>query len=89
MPVYEYRCLDCRTKFEQLIRRPSDIPKCPECYGSDVDKLVSMFSSPRGYPVSGSSGDGIEVTHFGRVDLGGGWSGKADLIKIPLKKKNS
>ena len=33
MPIYEYICDDCGTKFEKLVRRSSDVPElvCPSC----------------------------------------------------------
>jgi len=33
MPIYEYLCQDCGTKFEKLVRRSADAPEteCPSC----------------------------------------------------------
>jgi putative FmdB family regulatory protein len=42
MPVYEYRCCDCRATFEVLVRTAS-LVTCPHCGSSSVDKL---FSAP-------------------------------------------
>ena len=41
MPIYEYRCRDCRHEFE-TIQRVASRPrrKCPACSGR-LDKLVS------------------------------------------------
>jgi len=43
MPIYEYKCQDCRKKFEK-IQKVSDPPckKCPACGG----KLKKLVSSP-------------------------------------------
>jgi len=41
MPTYEYKCHDCRRKFEtfQSITEPS-LTKCPQC-GGRVERLIS------------------------------------------------
>ena len=31
MPIFEYRCSDCETKFEKLVRRAEDAVECPKC----------------------------------------------------------
>ena len=31
MPIYEYSCEDCGTKFEKLVRRQGDDVVCPSC----------------------------------------------------------
>jgi putative FmdB family regulatory protein len=40
MPIYEYRCLDCATTFERLVRDDRAI-NCPDCGSTRVDKLLS------------------------------------------------
>ena len=45
MPVYEYRCGQCRKKFSALIgmvAEPGD-EKCPNCGSLDTTKLISRF----------------------------------------------
>lgn len=45
MPIYEYKCQECKTKFEMsgsfetLI---SSRPLCPNCNGNKVKKLISI-----------------------------------------------
>ena len=43
MPIYEYRCTDCRHEFESL-QKISDAPvsTCPKCGEKEVKKLVSQ-----------------------------------------------
>jgi putative FmdB family regulatory protein len=55
MPVYEYYCPDCSTKFERLasLSRANEQPLCPNCHGSNTRKLLSTFASLRG----GAGGD--------------------------------
>lgn len=43
MPLFEYRCVDCGTQCELLIRG-SATPICPSCGSSALERLVSMFA---------------------------------------------
>lgn len=45
MPMYEYICLECDNKFEELVMRSDTVVNCPLCKSADVKKLVSAFSS--------------------------------------------
>jgi putative FmdB family regulatory protein len=47
MPIYEYRCEDCGTKFEKLIRRASDVPElaCPSCGRQHLRQELSTFAA--------------------------------------------
>ena len=52
MPIFEYLCDDCGTKFEKLVRnRASTDVLCPSCGESRVTTQLSTFaahaSSPR------------------------------------------
>lgn len=43
MPIFEYRCRDCRHPFETLVtadRRPA----CPTCGSDQLDKQISVFA---------------------------------------------
>jgi len=40
MPIYEYRCRDCESVFETLVRG-GDAVACPYCGSSSLDKLLS------------------------------------------------
>ncbi len=67
MPVYEYRCADCGTKFEKLLRisaASADGITCPDCGGS-ARRQLSVFAAFR----KGESG---QVT-----SVGGGCAGCA------------
>jgi len=65
MPIYEYLCQSCGTKFEKFVRSGagSEGLKCPKCESVVVDKVFSIFGAVRGG--SGASGTG---------SLGGGCS---------------
>jgi len=60
MPFFEYRCNNCESEFEELIRSDSDIAtlKCPNCGASDVGKMLSVFGmvAPSGKVVTSTAG---------------------------------
>ena len=45
MPIYEYRCNQCRKEFSQLFLNPKEIGevKCKFCNSSNLTKLLSSF----------------------------------------------
>jgi putative FmdB family regulatory protein len=45
MPIYEYSCQDCGTKFEKLVRRLVDVPEieCPSCGQKHLKQELSSF----------------------------------------------
>ncbi|MDZ7268047.1 MAG: zinc ribbon domain-containing protein [candidate division KSB1 bacterium] len=46
MPIYEYRCQNCETRFEQLIRDGEAlILRCPHCGAQEVNRLLSVFAT--------------------------------------------
>lgn len=49
MPIYEYRCEDCRKKVSILTLRVSEAvdERCPSCDGRRLRRLLSRFSMPR------------------------------------------
>ena len=58
MPIYEYTCSSCKTKFEQLVRsmKADDEPqKCPQCGSEKTARSLSVFavsSTAGGSPAS-------------------------------------
>jgi putative FmdB family regulatory protein len=57
MPIYEYRCPECKEKFEIIvhsIKNPQEIA-CPKCGGREVEKLFSTF----GLRTSGTAGEPV------------------------------
>lgn len=49
MPLYEFRCGDCRGRFTLLIGMTQEQPtqSCPRCKGANVKKLISRFRMGR------------------------------------------
>ena len=41
MPIFEYKCRGCGNEFEALVRK-LDIPACPSCNGTDLERLLSL-----------------------------------------------
>jgi len=46
MPIYEYGCEKCHTKFEKLVRSMSSSEKieCPKCGSTKTARSLSVFS---------------------------------------------
>jgi putative FmdB family regulatory protein len=55
MPMFEYKCLECDNKFEELVKHSDTAVNCPHCKSVDVKKLVSAFSSSSNSGGSGNS----------------------------------
>ncbi|MGV3724407.1 MAG: FmdB family zinc ribbon protein [Actinomycetota bacterium] len=49
MPLFEYRCQDCKRRFTLLVGMVAEAPKqeCPRCGGVRLQKLISRFSVAR------------------------------------------
>ena len=43
MPIYEYICSACDTRFEELVRNADQVIACPTCQGADLQKAFSVF----------------------------------------------
>lgn len=49
MPLYEYRCLDCKRRSTVLVlslANPTP-PACTHCQGTRLERLMSRFASPK------------------------------------------
>ena len=44
MPIYEYACSGCGSRFEKLVRRFAEPVSCPACASEAVDKQLSVFA---------------------------------------------
>ncbi|NIS82281.1 MAG: zinc ribbon domain-containing protein [Anaerolineales bacterium] len=47
MPIYEYVCMDCDTRFDALrAMREADAPiQCAECDGVHTSRVISLFAA--------------------------------------------
>ena len=52
MPIFEYRCADCDTKFEALVMGSAAEPESCDCGSGAIEKMYSSFSAhaPNGAP---------------------------------------
>jgi len=59
MPIFEYKCSDCDTKFEVLHKTSinKDDVNCPKCNSTKNKKLFSSFSSTFNSSSDSTSGD--------------------------------
>ncbi len=49
MPIFEYRCTDCETRFEKLVRSSdTDGPRCPQCGAAHLEQELSTFATHGG-----------------------------------------
>ena len=67
MPVYEYFCTDCRTKFDAL-RPMAEADKaiaCEQCGGTHAARVLSVFA------VIGSDGASLMASAGGGCGCGG------------------
>jgi putative FmdB family regulatory protein len=59
VPIYEYTCKACNTKFEQLVRSMSSEAKvkCPECGSPKTARELSVFAVGAEGAAKSSDGD--------------------------------
>ena len=62
MPIYEYRCRGCDKVFEELVQTAGESVACPACAGSDVERLLSVFSSRGDAKPTAETGGGCACT---------------------------
>jgi putative FmdB family regulatory protein len=60
VPLYEYECKSCKSRFEQLVFNSDRAVSCRSCGGTDITQLLSVFSvagfSERAAPEPGPCG---------------------------------
>ena len=47
MPIYEYRCMDCKKRVSLLILSANSPIACTACGSSKLERLMSRFASPK------------------------------------------
>jgi putative FmdB family regulatory protein len=50
MPLYEYRCQDCESEFEKLVRASAPQVACPKCGGQELERKYSTFAAKAAGP---------------------------------------
>jgi len=56
VPIFEYVCKSCNSRFEVLVRSSAAI-ECPSCKSTSLEKQVSVSAKGRGVYAKGRSGD--------------------------------
>jgi putative FmdB family regulatory protein len=77
MPLFEYKCTKCNSKFEVLHKSANNIEsvECPECHSAETKKLLSTFSAA-GFSSTGSSySPSAETCETGSCGCSSGYCG--------------
>ncbi len=69
MPIYEYVCSDCETRFEKIVINKQQEIACPRCASKKASIQLSVFATSNGSS-NGSSAKSSTSTSFS----GGGGS---------------
>jgi putative FmdB family regulatory protein len=48
MPIYEYACEECKTRFERLVMSKNGKPECPKCGSHKAAMQFSVFAAHGG-----------------------------------------
>jgi putative FmdB family regulatory protein len=70
MPLYEYVCQSCESRFEKLVRRFGDEVACPTCASGAVDKQLSVFAVASSPATPAFAGCGAGPCGEGSCDAG-------------------
>ncbi len=46
MPIYDYSCVACEERFDDLLRFDAPPPPCPSCGSPETTRLLSTFLVP-------------------------------------------
>ena len=80
MPIFEYKCSNCESKFEILTKSNDDIKvSCPECNSSKAKKLFSAFSASTGSVSYSDSNCAAGNCNVNVQSVGGCANGMCDL----------
>lgn len=57
MPIYAYRCKECRHEFEELVMSASAEKElvCPQCKTPSIERRMSAFATGKGVSVSAAA----------------------------------
>ena len=68
MPIFEFSCLGCGERFEELVRA-GERPPCPRCGGADAERLYSPVSPPARIGLRGREARRSDATRRAREEL--------------------
>ncbi len=72
MPMYEYQCNKCQSRFEELCSHDAPPPKCPWCRSDDTRRLMSAATAMYGSAERRANMHGLGVTGKGGGNCGSG-----------------
>lgn len=58
MPIYEYVCNECDTRFEKIVINKQQEIACPRCASKRATLQLSVFAAANGSSASGPSSSG-------------------------------
>ncbi|HXW85210.1 MAG TPA: zinc ribbon domain-containing protein [Candidatus Binataceae bacterium] len=74
MPIYEYRCSDCQSSFETLVRPGhDDDAECPSCHSIRLTREMSVFAAHNGAADGAAAAENMIAANGTRT--GGGCCG--------------
>ena len=75
MPLYEYYCSECKSKFELLVsHKYADEVVCVKCHGEKVRRLLSIFAMAHSEDEFGDSSYDEMASPGGSCGCGGNCS---------------
>jgi putative FmdB family regulatory protein len=65
MPIYEYRCTQCDTRFELLVRSDTEA-RCPHCHAETLERQISRIApaSPTAKRLAEGRRQAVREGHF-------------------------
>jgi putative FmdB family regulatory protein len=67
MPIYEYVCDECETRFERIVINKQQEIVCPKCAGKKATVQLSVFAT-----ANGTSGNANSTKPSSSFSVGGG-----------------
>jgi putative FmdB family regulatory protein len=72
MPIYEYICNDCETRFEKIVINRQEEIACPKCASKKASFQLSVFATSNGSANGGSAKSSTSFSGGGGSCCGGG-----------------
>jgi putative FmdB family regulatory protein len=72
MPIYEYICEDCDTRFERIVFNQQQEIACPKCASKKATIQLSVFAAPNGSANGASAKSSSSSSSGGGSCCGGG-----------------
>jgi putative FmdB family regulatory protein len=74
MPIYEYICDDCETRFERIVINKQQEIACPKCASKKASIQLSVFATSHGSANGSSAKTSTSSSQGGGGCCGGGCS---------------